>query len=97
MMMHQVVLHCFRWLKHFRALKKKPLRSFLFLWVSGEEIGLFGSKSYVDNPLFPLEKTVADLNMDMIGRVKEAADSTAETPMTGRIRYLLLPTTRARI
>ena len=67
----------------FQSLKKKPLRSILFLWVSGEEIGLYGSKSYVDNPLFPIEKTVADLNMDMIGRVKEAADSTSETPMTG--------------
>ena len=67
----------------FQSLEKKPLRSILFLWVSGEEIGLFGSKSYVDNPLFPLEKTVADLNMDMIGRVKGVADSTADTPMTG--------------
>ena len=67
----------------FQSLKKKPLRSILFLWVSGEEIGLYGSKSYVDHPLFPLEKTVADLNMDMIGRVKEPADSTNETPMTG--------------
>lgn len=68
----------------FSSLEKKPLRSVLFLWVSGEEIGLYGSKSYVENPLFPLEKTVADLNMDMIGRVKEAADSTSETPMTGK-------------
>jgi Zn-dependent M28 family amino/carboxypeptidase len=67
----------------FSSLDKKPLRSILFLWVSGEEIGLFGSKSYTENPLFPLDKTVADLNMDMIGRVKEAADSTDETPMTG--------------
>lgn len=67
----------------FQSLKKKPLRSILFLWVSGEEIGLYGSKSYVDNPLFPIEKTVADLNMDMIGRVKEVADSTDDNPMTG--------------
>lgn len=67
----------------FQSLKKKPLRSILFLWVSGEEIGLYGSQSYVDKPLFPLDKTVADLNMDMIGRVKEAADSTSSTPMTG--------------
>lgn len=67
----------------FHSLNKKPLRSILFLWVSGEEIGLYGSKSYVNSPLFPLEKTVADLNMDMIGRVKEAADSTKDTPMTG--------------
>ena len=67
----------------FQSLKKKPLRSVLFLWVSGEEVGLFGSQSYVDNPLFPLEKTVADFNMDMIGRDKSAADTTSETPMTG--------------
>jgi hypothetical protein len=69
--------------KAFQSLKKKPLRSVLFLWVSGEEIGLFGSQSYVNNPLFPLEKTVADLNMDMIGRVKGIADTTLETPMSG--------------
>ncbi|HEX2969531.1 MAG TPA: M28 family peptidase [Bacteroidales bacterium] len=67
----------------FSDLKKKPLRSILFLWVPGEEIGLFGSETYVNNPLIPLEKTVADLNVDMIGRTKEPADSTSETPMTG--------------
>ncbi len=67
----------------FQNLKKKPLRSILFLWVSGEEIGLYGSKSYVNNPLVPIEKTIVDLNMDMIGRVKEVADPTEDTPMTG--------------
>ena len=67
----------------FQGLKKKPLRSTLFLWVSGEEIGLFGSYSYVNNPLFPLDKTIADLNMDMIGRVKGIADTSAGNPMTG--------------
>ena len=69
--------------KAFRAMNKKPLRSVLFLWVSGEEIGLFGSESYTKNPLFPLEMTVANLNMDMIGRVKGIADSTDQTPMSG--------------
>ncbi len=68
----------------FQSLPRKPLRSILFLWVTGEEIGLFGSQSYVNNPLFPLEKTVADLNIDMIGRVKGVADTTDETPMTGK-------------
>lgn len=68
----------------FQSLEKKPLRSILFLWVTGEEIGLYGSQSYVDNPLFPLENTVADLNIDMIGRVKGIADTTADTPMTGK-------------
>jgi hypothetical protein len=69
--------------KALQGMKKKPLRSILFLWVSGEEIGLYGSKSYVENPLFPLKETVTDLNVDMIGRDKETADSTEDTPMTG--------------
>jgi hypothetical protein len=68
----------------FQSLERKPLRSLLFLWVTGEEIGLFGSQSYVNNPLFPLANTVADLNLDMIGRAKGIADSTKETPMTGK-------------
>ena len=47
-----------------------PKRSILFLHVTGEEIGLFGSKYYTDvDPVFPLANTVADLNIDMIGRV----------------------------
>jgi hypothetical protein len=74
----------------FQSLGKKPLRSVLFLWVSGEEIGLYGSKSYTDNPLFPLDKTVADLNMDMIGRVKTPADSTSETPMTDKFSVFVI-------
>ena len=46
-----------------------PKRSILFLHVTGEEKGLLGSKHYADNdPIFPLEDTVADLNIDMIGR-----------------------------
>ena len=67
----------------FSDLKKKPLRSILFLWVSGEEIGLFGSESYVNNPLFPLANTVADINLDMIGRTKSRADTSDANPMTG--------------
>ena len=45
-----------------------PKRSILFLNVTGEEKGLVGSKYYTDNPVFPLENTVANLNIDMIGR-----------------------------
>tara|TARA_A100001011_G_scaffold172668_1_gene181485 strand:+ start:1203 stop:2183 length:981 start_codon:yes stop_codon:yes gene_type:complete len=45
-----------------------PKRSILFLHVSAEEKGLLGSKYYVENPLYPLENTVANLNIDMIGR-----------------------------
>jgi len=49
-----------------------PRRSILFLNVSGEEKGLLGSKHYADHPVFPLENTVANLNIDMIGRLDEA-------------------------
>ncbi|WP_438972090.1 M28 family metallopeptidase [Polaribacter sp.] len=48
---------------------KGPKRSILFLHVTGEEKGLLGSKYYTDvDPIFPLENTVCDLNIDMIGR-----------------------------
>ena len=46
-------------------------RSVLFMNVVGEEKGLLGSEWYSDNPIFPLENTVANLNIDMIGRVDE--------------------------
>jgi hypothetical protein len=49
----------------------KPKRSILFLHVSGEEKGLLGSHYYSDHPLFAMDKTVANLNTDMIGRVDE--------------------------
>ena len=45
-----------------------PKRSILILHVTGEEYGLHGSRYYSDNPLFPLKNTVADINIDMIGR-----------------------------
>ncbi|MCH9661671.1 MAG: M28 family peptidase [Bacteroidetes bacterium] len=48
---------------------KGPKRSLLFLHVTGEEIGLYGSRYYTENPLFPLENTVCNLNTDMIGRI----------------------------
>lgn len=49
-----------------------PRRSILFLNVTGEEMGLLGSEFYSENPLFPINKHVANLNIDMIGRVDEA-------------------------
>lgn len=55
-----------------KAAGKGPRRSILFLTVSGEEKGLLGSQYYADmNPVIPLEKTVADLNIDMVGRVDD--------------------------
>ncbi len=53
-----------------------PRRNILFLNVSGEEKGLLGSSWYVANPSFPLESTIVNLNIDMIGRIDPAHDST---------------------
>ncbi|MEO0332460.1 MAG: M28 family peptidase, partial [Bacteroidota bacterium] len=46
-----------------------PRRSVLFMTVSGEEKGLFGSKYYTEYPVFPLRQTIANLNIDMVGRI----------------------------
>lgn len=46
-----------------------PRRSIVFMTVSGEEKGLLGSESYSEHPIFPLNKTTADLNIDMVGRI----------------------------
>jgi Zn-dependent M28 family amino/carboxypeptidase len=48
----------------------RPRRTIIFIAFSGEEEGLLGSNYYVNNPLRPLENTVAMINMDMIGRMK---------------------------
>ncbi len=47
----------------------RPRRSILFLNVTGEEKGLLGSEYYTDHPIFPLENTVNNLNIDMVGRI----------------------------
>ena len=46
----------------------RPRRTIVFMTVSGEEKGLWGSEYYSDHPFYPLEKTTVDLNTDMIGR-----------------------------
>ncbi len=50
---------------------KKPQRSILCLLVTGEEKGLLGSAYYAENPRFPMANTVANVNVDMVGRVGE--------------------------
>ena len=52
-----------------------PRRSILIMPVSGEEKGLLGSRYYTDNPIYPLESTVANLNIDMIGRLDDWHDN----------------------
>ena len=50
------------------SLKQKPKRSIVFLAVFGEERGLLGSRYYLRHPIFPVEKTVAVLNLEQVGR-----------------------------
>ncbi len=52
-----------------KAAGKGPRRSVVFMTVSGEEKGLWGSEYYSSHPLFPLDNTTVDLNIDMIGRI----------------------------
>ncbi|MCU0340223.1 MAG: M28 family peptidase [Spirosomaceae bacterium] len=55
-----------------------PRRSILFMTVTGEEKGLFGSEYYTSNPVIPLKQTVCNLNIDMIGRIDEAHKNNAQ-------------------
>ena len=54
-----------------KAAGKGPRRTMVFMTVSGEEKGLWGSEYYANHPIYPLEKTTVDLNIDMIGRIGE--------------------------
>lgn len=55
----------------FAAQHPRPRRTIVFIAFSGEEEGLLGSNYYVNNPIVPLANTVAMINMDMIGRMKD--------------------------
>ncbi len=59
--------------QYFAAHRQKLKRSLLFLSFSGEEEGLLGSDYYVKNPTFALDSTIAMINMDMIGRLRDSA------------------------
>jgi hypothetical protein len=61
-----------------KAEGKGPRRSILFMAVSGEEKGLWGSEYYTDHPTVPLDSVTANLNIDMIGRIdteRQSADT----------------------
>jgi Peptidase family M28 len=75
------------------SLKRKPKRSILFVWHTGEEKGLLGSRYFTDHPTVPRDSIVAQLNMDMVGR-GAPSDETGHTkdgaPLHGGPRYLQL-------
>ncbi|SHI46289.1 Zn-dependent amino-or carboxypeptidase, M28 family [Hymenobacter daecheongensis DSM 21074] len=86
--------------KAFQQAKEKPARSIVFLAVTGEEQGLLGSMYYASHPLFPVHKTVADLNMDdlpnmgpmrdltVIGYGQSELDDYARTAAQEQRRYI---------
>ncbi|MEO7766811.1 MAG: M28 family peptidase [Ferruginibacter sp.] len=61
-----------------KAAAHGPRRTIVFMTVSGEEKGLWGSEYYSDHPVFPLDKTSVDLNTDMVGRI-DTERKTADT------------------
>lgn len=58
--------------------KKRPARSIGILWVSAEEIGLFGSKYFSEHPLVAIENIAAVINLDMVGRTRSIEDEQSE-------------------
>jgi hypothetical protein len=79
--------------EHVASLARKPKRSILFVWHTGEEKGLLGSRFFTDHPSVPRDSIVAQLNMDMVGR-GAASDETGRTKegvaLHGGPRYLQL-------
>jgi Zn-dependent M28 family amino/carboxypeptidase len=61
------------------AMGAKPKRSLLFVWHAGEERGLWGSRYYADYPGVPIDRIVAQINMDMVGRNNENKPEEANT------------------
>ncbi len=58
----------------------KPKRSVIFLSVAGEELGLWGSEFYSDNPTWALKRLIANVNIDMIGRNSEQPVAVTPSP-----------------
>ena len=61
------------------ATGSKPRRSLIFVWHSGEEKGLWGSRYFADYPTVPMDKVVAQINMDMVGRNRDNKAEEANT------------------
>jgi hypothetical protein len=73
---------------------QKPKRSILFVWHCGEEKGLWGSRYFTDYPTIPLDRIVAQINLDMIGRSKKEGDAnTRNANLTGPNQIYLIGST----
>ena len=58
----------------FKSMKAKPERTIIILSVTAEEQGLLGSQYYAENPVYPVDKTVANINMDGLNRFTKTKD-----------------------
>ncbi len=68
-----------------KALQKgpRPKRTILFMSITGEEVGGFGTRWYLQHPIFPLNKTIVDLNIEMIGNADSLAGGVGKAWLTG--------------
>jgi hypothetical protein len=72
----------------------RPKRSVLFVWHCGEEKGLWGSRYFTEYPTVPLDKIVAQINLDMVGRSKKEGDTnTRNAELTGPDTIYLIGST----
>ena len=81
-----VVLEVAREMAH---LRRSPRRRVVFIAFATEELGMIGSKAYVRQPLFPLDKTVAMINLDMVGRLQDGKMNVFGAAPPGRFSQLL--------
>ncbi|MBI3649769.1 MAG: M28 family peptidase [Acidobacteria bacterium] len=63
----------------FAAMKERPKRSLVFITFFGEERGLVGSRYYGAHPIFPIEQTVADINLEQLGRTDDTEGAQIKT------------------
>ena len=75
------------------AMKPKPRRSILFMTFFGEEKGLLGSQYYGRHPLFPVDKTIAEVNLEQIGRTDDVNGPQVATATFTGFDYTDLPKT----
>jgi hypothetical protein len=66
----------------FKQLETKPKRTILFILFTAEEKGLLGARYYTENPLYPLDKTIAMVNLDMLGR-----NDVAQIAVVGKYQF----------
>jgi Peptidase family M28/PDZ domain/PA domain len=81
--------------RYFGHQAKKPARKLVFIAFTGEEEGLIGSAHYVKEPVFPLAKTVAMINLDMVGRLNEERLTVYGLGTSDHFKELIERTTKA--